>query len=56
MHNLKYFTWVEQQGKETVELNAQWEQNSVWSGVQGQMAEMDALIDEFNGRSGLLEK
>ena len=56
VHNLKYFTWVEQQGKETVELNAQWEQNSFWTGVQGQMAEMDALIDEFNGRSGLLEK
>ncbi len=56
VHNLKYFTWVEQQGKETVELNAQWEQNSFWTGVQGQMAEMDALIGEFNGRSGLLEK
>lgn len=55
VHNLKYFTWVEQQGKETAELNAQWEQASFWTGVQGQMAEMDALIDEFNGRSGLAE-
>ena len=56
VHNLKYFTWVEQQGMETAELNAQWELSSFWTGVQGQMAEMDALIDEFNGRSGLLEK
>lgn len=55
VHNLKYFTWVEQQGKETAELNAQWEQASFWTGVQGQMAEMDALIDEFNGCSGLAE-
>lgn len=55
VHNLKYFTWVEQQGKETAELNAQWEQASFWTGVQGQMAEMDALIDEFNSRSGLAE-
>jgi cysteine synthase len=53
VHNLKYFTWVEQQGKETAELNAQWEQASFWTGVQGQMAAMDALIDEFNGRSGM---
>lgn len=55
VHNLKYFTWVEQQGKATAELNAQWEQTSFWTGVQGQMGEMDALIDEFNGRSGLAE-
>lgn len=55
VHNLKYFTWVEQQGKATAELNAQWEQTSFWTRVQGQMGEMDALIDEFNGRSGLAE-
>ena len=24
IHNLKYFTWIEQQGKDLAELNAQW--------------------------------
>ena len=42
-----------QQGKATAELNAQWERTSFWTGVQGQLAELDALIDDFNGRSGL---
>ncbi|GIS36987.1 MAG: hypothetical protein Ct9H90mP9_0170 [Pseudomonadota bacterium] len=25
IHNLKYFTWIEQQGREVSELNAQWQ-------------------------------
>lgn len=31
MHNLKYFTWVEQRGKTVEELNAQWYQDDYWT-------------------------
>jgi hypothetical protein len=30
IHNLKYFTWVEQQGKDVKELNAQWYDEDYW--------------------------
>jgi len=52
IHNLKYFTWVEQQGKSVTELQAQWRGRDYWTGVQTQIAEIDALINEFNGRVG----
>ncbi len=48
IHNLKYFTWVEQQGKSAEELIAQWYEPDYWRGIQGQMEEIDALIEEFN--------
>jgi len=52
IHNLKYFTWVEQQGKDATELDAQWEDPDYWTGIQ-QMAEpIDELIEEFNRRVG----
>jgi cysteine synthase len=54
VHNLKYYTWVEQQGKSYEEIQAQWYQNDYWSGVHGQVDEIDALIEEFNARVGLL--
>jgi cysteine synthase len=53
VHNLKYFTWVEQQGKSYQEIQAQWYQKDYWSSVHNQVGEIDALIDEFNGRVGL---
>jgi len=31
MHNLKYFTWIEQQGKQLEELNAQWYDDDYWN-------------------------
>ncbi len=31
MHNLKYFTWVEQLGKPVEELDAQWEDPDYWT-------------------------
>jgi hypothetical protein len=52
IHNLKYFTWVEQQGKSVTELQAQWRQRDYWTGIREQAAEVDALINEFNGRVG----
>jgi hypothetical protein len=42
-HNLKYYTWVEQQGKSIEELNAQREPE-YWLKQQEQVAEVDRLI------------
>jgi cysteine synthase len=55
IHNLKYYTWVEQQGKTVEELDDQWyHQEKNFLGVQRQAAGIDALIGEFNSRTGLL--
>jgi cysteine synthase len=45
-HNLKYFTWVEQQGKTVEELNAQKDQ-AYWIKQQNKVAEMDELIKQY---------
>jgi len=50
IHNLKYFTWVEQQGRTYEEIMAQWYDPHYWTDVQGQVGEIDALIEEFNAR------
>jgi cysteine synthase len=55
VHNLKYFTWVEQQGKEYKEIMDMWYERDYWKGVQGQVGEIDALINEFNDRVGLIK-
>jgi cysteine synthase A len=54
VHNLKYFTWVEQQGKSYEEIQAQWHQDDYWTGFQGQIEAIDTLITDFNERTGLL--
>ncbi len=54
VHNLKYFTWVEQQGKTYDEILAQWYDPDYWTGFQRQAAEIDALIEEFNAEVGLV--
>jgi cysteine synthase len=54
VHNLKYFTWVEQQGKTYEEIQAQWYQKDYWTGVQKQVPEIDALIEDFNKRVAAL--
>ncbi len=54
IHNLKYFTWVEQQGKTYEEILAQWYEKDYWTSVQDQVDEIDALIVEFNARAGLI--
>ena len=53
VHNLKYFTWVEQQGKTYEEIMAQWYDDEYWIGVQNQAQEIDDLIQEFNRKVGL---
>jgi cysteine synthase len=55
IHNLKYFTWIEQQGKGVAELDAQWNDPGYWEGVHGQVGEVDRLITDFNRRVGLYE-
>ncbi len=56
MHNLKYFTWVEQQGKTAEELNAQWYDDKYWSSRYAQVDLWDQEIEEFNERTGVLKK
>jgi cysteine synthase A len=53
IHNLKYFTWVEQQGKSFDEIQAQWYDPDYWTSVQRQVPEIDALIEEFNAKVGI---
>jgi len=54
IHNLKYFTWVEQQGKTYEEIMDQWYLREYWTNIQGQVPEIDDLIISFNERVGLL--
>ena len=49
--NLGYFTWVEQQGVSLEEFNARTEQ-SYWDGLMELVPAWDAMIAEFNTRSG----
>jgi hypothetical protein len=54
VHNLKYYTWVEQQGRTAEELNDLWyRQDKTFEAVQKQSEQVDALIDEFNEMTGL---
>ncbi|MGC9400159.1 MAG: pyridoxal-phosphate dependent enzyme [Anaerolineae bacterium] len=55
VHNLKYYTWIEQQGRDMEELQDQWYDRSYWAKIQGQVEEIDELIRVFNQRTGLLE-
>ncbi len=48
IHNLKYYTWVEQQGKDSEELNRQWYDRDYWRNVQAQAEEIDEMIRAFN--------
>ncbi len=53
IHNLKYYTWVEQQGKTTEELNELWHPE-FWDKTFNQVNEWDKMIEEFNHKTGLL--
>jgi len=53
IHNLKYYTWVEQQGRTYEEIMDQWYDPDYWTEIQGQQAEIDALIEEFNHRANV---
>jgi cysteine synthase len=53
VHNLKYYTWVEQQGKTYEDILAMWNEADYWTGIQKQADEIDALINDFNGEVGI---
>ena len=55
MHNLKYFTWIEQQGKTVEELNAQWYDEDYWKNEYNKVEEWDQEIMEFNEKTGVLK-
>ena len=55
VHNLKYFTWIEQQGKTVEELNSQWYDEDYWTKRMNSYREWDDRIREFNERTGLLK-
>ena len=55
VHNLKYYTWVEQQGRTYEELMAQWYDPNYWTDIQSQVGDIDELIVEFNQKVGLLK-
>jgi cysteine synthase len=50
VHNLKYFSWVEQLGKDVGELRAQWnDYRAYWGGLRAQVGSLDKMIEDFNG-------
>ncbi|WP_295867130.1 pyridoxal-5-phosphate-dependent protein subunit beta [uncultured Oscillibacter sp.] len=56
IHNLKYYTWVEQQGRTVQDLNALWyDTEGTWDAVHAQAKDLDELINEFNEATGVLK-
>jgi cysteine synthase A len=54
IHNLKYFTWIEQQGKDLKELNAQWyDYREYWKAIHETAPKIDQLIVDFNRKVGI---
>ena len=56
IHHLKYFTWVEQQGKLVEELNAQWYDENYWNTHFEKAAEWDTMIEAFNEQTGVIKE
>ena len=48
IHNLKYYTWVEQQGKTYEEIQAQWYDPDYWTSIQVMADPIDEMIEAFN--------
>jgi cysteine synthase A len=55
IHNLKYFTWIEQQNKDVEDLRQLWDDRQIWPEIFSQPARWDELIREFNDRTGLMK-
>jgi cysteine synthase len=55
IHDLKYYTWVEQQGKTAAELDDLWyDCEGTWGAVHKTAPQIDELIEDFNRRTGLI--
>ncbi|MFW9996400.1 MAG: pyridoxal-phosphate dependent enzyme [Candidatus Odinarchaeota archaeon] len=49
IHNLKYYTWIEQQGRTVEELDRQWyDYDDYWGSIHRMAPDIDRLIKEFN--------
>lgn len=56
VHHLKYFTWVEQQGKTVEDLDKQFFERDYWEKLANYQEELDARITAFNEKAGLLKE
>ena len=56
VHNLKYYTWIEQQAKDSEDLQQLWYDREIWNKLFNQVHRWDELINEFNERTGVLKK
>ncbi len=52
--NLGYYTWVEQQGISVEDFESR-RMPAFWDGIHELVRDWDALIDDFNARTGVLE-
>ena len=52
IHNLKYYTWVEQQTKDVHDLNTLWSDRQIWQQLFDQPSRWDEMIQSFNELSG----
>ena len=48
IHNLKYYTWIEQQGRDVRELNDQWYDDEYWDKIRRMTPQIDERIRVFN--------
>ncbi len=55
IHNLKYYTWFEQQAKEIEDLNQLWSDREIWPKIFAQAEKWDELINQFNEMTGVLQ-
>ncbi len=55
IHNLKYFTWVEQQHKTVEQLDALWS-SYFWQDLAARLPQWDEQIAEFNRDTGVLDQ
>ncbi len=54
IHNLKYFTWVEQMERTVEELDRQWyDSETYWGSIHGSVSKIDEEIIAFNEAVGL---
>ncbi|HOK40987.1 MAG TPA: pyridoxal-phosphate dependent enzyme [bacterium] len=55
IHNLKYYTWIEQQQKDIEDLNQLWYDKEILPKIFNQVEEWDKLIEDFNDKTGVLK-
>ncbi len=54
IHQLKYFTWIEQLGKQLPELRAQWDDSyNYWGGLHQEASRLDEMINDFNAEAAV---